>query len=252
MKSLSVHLLLLAAAILVIPPLPSLAQTQATPAKPATAATTAKPAASAPPTKPGAAAAPAQRQAAPKSGLKPGADSAPAQSKSLPSAAKPAPKTKPDASDLAAAKNLPTKAQPALLGQYENWGAYWAAPDGRKICFVAARPNGAQPKRTPTYMFVTSRPHDKVKDEVSAIVPFPLKSNADASATVGGKHYAMAAKADGVWIKNAADETKMLEAMRKGGELVLKGTTDRGLQSTDTFSLKGLAQALDRIARECK
>ena len=40
--------------------------------------------------------------------------------------------------------------------------------------------------------------------------------------------------------------------MRKGGELVLKGTTDRGLQSTDTFSMKGLAQALDRIARECK
>jgi len=62
----------------------------------------------------------------------------------------------------------------------------------------------------------------------------------------------MSTRSDGVWIKNQTDETKMVEAMRKGGDLVLKATTDRGLQSTDTFSMKGLAQALDRVARECK
>ena len=49
--------------------------------------------------------------------------------------------------------------QPNLLGQYDNWAAYWAAPDGRKICFAAARPASAQTRsRPPTYLFITSRP----------------------------------------------------------------------------------------------
>jgi hypothetical protein len=141
-----------------------------------------------------------------------------------------------------------------LLGQYDNWGAYWAAPEGRKICFAAARPNGAHSNRgrKPAYMFISSRPHDRVKDEISMIASAPFRTKSDATATIGGKTYAMVTSVDGAWTKNANDEGKLIEAMRKGGDLVLKGTTDRGLQSTDVFSMKGLAQALDRIARECK
>ena len=141
-----------------------------------------------------------------------------------------------------------------MLGQYDNWGAYWAAPEGRKVCFAAARPNGAQSNRArnPAYLFITSRPRDKVKDEISAVASSPFKASADATAVIGGKSYALVTNADGAWVKHATDETKLVEVMRKGGDLVLKGTTDRGLQSTDVFSMKGLAQALDRISRECK
>jgi len=167
--------------------------------------------------------------------------------------AKPAAKPGAEA-NAAPPKLLPPTTQPTLIGQYDNWGAYWAAPDGRKVCFAAARPSSGQTNRgrTPAYLFVTSRPSDKVKDEVSAVVSFTLKSNSDATAVVGGKNYLMSSKADGVWIKNQNDEPKLVESMRKSSDFVLKATTDRGLQSTDTFSMKGLAQALDRIARECK
>ena len=54
---------------------------------------------------------------------------------------------------------------------------------------------------------------------------------------------------DGAWVKNAAEEAKLVDAMRKGADLVVKATTSRGTETTDTFSLKGLAQALDRAAR---
>jgi Invasion associated locus B (IalB) protein len=197
--------------------------------------------------KPGTSSAPAQ--AKPQSVPKP-PPAAPAQK---PPAAATNPVPKPNASEAAALAKLPANTQPSLLGQYDNWAAYWAAPDGRKICFAAARPASAQTRsRPPTYLFITSRPQDKIKDELSAIASFPFKSTSDATAAVGGKNFALATQADGAWVKNSADETKLIEAMRKGGDLVLKGTTDRGLQSTDTFSMKGLAQALDRIARECK
>jgi hypothetical protein len=57
---------------------------------------------------------------------------------------------------------------------------------------------------------------------------------------------------DGAWIKNVADEPKLVEAMRKGSEMVVKGESSRGAKTTDVFSLMGVSQALDRVAEECK
>ena len=57
---------------------------------------------------------------------------------------------------------------------------------------------------------------------------------------------------DGAWIKNASDEKSIIDQMRKGADVTVKATTSRGTQTIDTFSLKGIAQALDRVAQECK
>jgi hypothetical protein len=51
----------------------------------------------------------------------------------------------------------------------------------------------------------------------------------------------------GAWIKNPADEARMVDAMRKGAELIVMGTSGRGITSADQYSLKGLAQALDKV-----
>jgi hypothetical protein len=40
--------------------------------------------------------------------------------------------------------------------------------------------------------------------------------------------------------------------MRKGQDLTVKGESGRGTKTTDVFSLKGISQALDRAAQECK
>jgi invasion protein IalB len=62
----------------------------------------------------------------------------------------------------------------------------------------------------------------------------------------------MYSQGDGLWIKNAAEEERMVEAMRKSADLVVKGISSKGTETTDTFSLKGLAQALDRISQDCR
>jgi invasion protein IalB len=62
----------------------------------------------------------------------------------------------------------------------------------------------------------------------------------------------MYTQGDGLWIKNAAEEERMVEAMRKSADAVVKGVSAKGTETTDTFSLKGLAQALDRLAQDCR
>lgn len=146
-------------------------------------------------------------------------------------------------------------AQPTLLGQYADWGAYTAAPDGKKVCFSIAKPkssttNPAGRKRDPAYVFISTRPSENVRNEVSVVIGYPFKG--DASAEIGTTKFAMYTQNDGAWIKNVAEEARLIDAMRKGADMTVRGTSTRGTQSTDTYSLKGLTQAMDRVAQECK
>jgi Invasion associated locus B (IalB) protein len=155
------------------------------------------------------------------------------------------------------AANPAAQNQPQLLGQYGEWGTYTASPGGRKICFALAKPSSGQTSppnrpRNPAYFFVTTRPGENVRNEVSTLVGYPLKANSDATAEVGGNSFVMYTQNDGAWIKNVAEEARLVDAMRKSSDLVIKGISGKGTQSTDTYSLKGLGQALDKMAQECK
>ena len=160
------------------------------------------------------------------------------------------------------AKNAPAApgsggAEPQLIGQFGTWGAYVANPNGRKVCFALAKPSSSKTNppnrpRDPAYVFISTRPAEKVVNEVSVMIGYTLKPGSEGSLAVGGSSYAMYTQGDGLWIKNAADEERMVEAMRRAGDLVVKGTSSKGTQSIDTFSLKGLAQALDRLSQDCR
>lgn len=147
--------------------------------------------------------------------------------------------------------------QPTLLGQYGDWGAYTASPGGKKVCFALGKPKSTKTepagrKRDPSYVFISTRPAEKVKNEVSIIIGYPFKPSSDATAEIGSTKFAMYTQNDGAWIKNVAEEARMVDAMRKGADLTVKGTSGRGTQSTDEYSLKGLSQALDKVEQECK
>jgi hypothetical protein len=175
-----------------------------------------------------------------------------------PKPAKPKPKPKP-APAAPAAPAAPTigGVQPTLLGTYGDWGAYTASPGGKKMCFALAKPGKSETvppnrPRDPSYLFISSRPAEKVKDEVSIIIGYGFKPNSDATIDLGGASYDMYTQGDGAWVKNAAEEPRLVDAMRKGTDMTVKGESARGTATTDVYSLKGLAQALDKVGEECR
>ena len=180
-----------------------------------------------------------------------------AQNASPKTAPKPAvakPEAKPVASPAAA---VAVGAEPTLLGQFGTWGAYAAAPNGKKVCFALAKPsqsktNPANRPRDPAYAFVSTRPSEKVFNEVSIMIGYAVKPGSESTLEVGGASYSMYTQGDGLWIKNAAEEEHLVEAMRKSADVVVKGVSAKGTETTDTFSLKGLAQALDRVTQDCR
>lgn len=147
--------------------------------------------------------------------------------------------------------------QPSLLGQYGDWGVYSGTNSGKKVCFALAQPASSQTDppnrpRDPIYLFVSTRPAENVRNEVSVIIGYPLRPNADASAEIDSAKFAMQTQGDNAWLKNPAEEGRLIDAMRKGSELVVTGTSTRGTETTDRYSLKGISQALDRVGQECR
>lgn len=174
-------------------------------------------------------------------------------------AAKTAAKTaaKPEGKPAAPPAAVAGGAEPTLIGQFGTWGAYSATPNGKKVCFALAKPSSSKTNppnrpRDPAYAFVSTRPAEKVNNEVSVMIGYALKPGSESTVEVGGAAFAMYTQGDGLWIKNAAEEERMVEAMRKSADLVVKGVSAKGTETTDTFSLKGLAQALDRISQDCR
>ncbi|GAC1499198.1 MAG: invasion associated locus B family protein [Bradyrhizobium sp.] len=175
-----------------------------------------------------------------------------------PTAAKPEPAkplaAKPETKPAAAVAG---NAEPTLIGQFGTWGAYTATPNGKKVCFALAKPAASKtnPPNRPrdlAYAFVSTRPAEKVVNEVSVMIGYAVKPGSESTLEVGGASYALYTQGDGLWIKNAAEEQRMVDAMRKAPDVVVKAVSAKGTETIDTFSMKGLAQALDRLAQDCR
>jgi hypothetical protein len=124
---------------------------------------------------------------------------------------------------------------PVLGSQYKNFKP------------TSSETNPADRPRNPVFMFISTRPADKVTDEISLVVGYPFKAGTEATAQVGGSSFALYTQQDGAWIKNATEETKMVDTMRGGDTAIIKGVSANGFRSADTFALKGLSEALKLI-----
>jgi invasion protein IalB len=140
------------------------------------------------------------------------------------------------------------------LGSAEGWDAFSDAVKGHKICYLIGKPAKSEPasaKRGPIFASVTHRPSEKRTNEVSFTVGYLFKEGSDAELTVDGKKFSLFTNKEGAWAQDATTDKAVVEALAKGKQAVIKGTSVRGTQTTDTYSLAGFSQALAQIDKAC-
>ena len=184
-----------------------------------------------------------------------------------------APAAKAPAAKAAADKGKPaekTAAKPLLVASFGDWGVYQTQAAKGRVCYTLAQPKDREPadlKRDPAYAFISDRPSEGVRNEISFIMGFDVanppaeeaaaedakKKGAAKPATVlvGDHSFELLAKSANLWVKNAAMESQLVGDMRKSAKLQVKATSKRGHTTTDTYSLAGFAQALERVQKEC-
>jgi hypothetical protein len=145
--------------------------------------------------------------------------------------------------------------KPEQLGTHEDWGAF--ATSGKdKTCYALGAPKDRSPKvklkDTSAYVFISTRPGEGVKNEVAINLGYPTKDGSAASAVIDGDDFELVTKGENAWLKNAAEEPKFVAALKGGSKLVVKAASAKGTATVDTYSLKGLSDALTQVAQECK
>ncbi len=145
--------------------------------------------------------------------------------------------------------------KPVQVGSFGDWGAFVAQAGDSKTCYVLAQPKTREPaklKRDPAYVFISNRPGEHIHNEISITMGFPMKDDGEAEADVGSTTFDLVSKGRNAWIKNPAEEGHFVAALRRNAKLVVKAASTRGKMTTDTYSLTGLRQALDKAAHECR
>ncbi len=159
-----------------------------------------------------------------------------------------------DAKKAAAKPGDAKSGKPVQVGSFSDWGAFLAEGAKDKTCYALATPKDREPaklKRDPAYIFISNRPAEKVRNEVSVIMGFAMKDGGEAHADIEGDHFDLVAKGANAWIKNPAEEARFIEAMKKGSKLIVKAPSIKGNVTTDTYSLAGISEALEKVQKDC-
>jgi invasion protein IalB len=153
---------------------------------------------------------------------------------------------------------LAADSAPTLLGAYNTWQAYQSSTADGRTCYVMAQPRSSEPakaKRDPIYFLISDWPRRKAKAEMQIIPGYRYKDGSQVTAQVGADRVAFftqnTTESGSAWVRDAADEVRLVEAMKRGSQVVVTGVSQRGTTTHDTFSLEGISSALDRIHAAC-
>ena len=145
--------------------------------------------------------------------------------------------------------------QAKSLGTFNAWTAWQGTDANGPMCYISSQPTESQPtnvNRDPIHFLIIHRKGMGTKNEVQTLIGYPFNStSSNAAAAIDGKSFPMVTDGEGAWLADTSGEAGFVAAMKAGSNLVVKGTSQRGTNTTDTYSLRGVTAAMTEIDKAC-
>lgn len=145
-------------------------------------------------------------------------------------------------------------ADPRILGSFGEWTAYAYKEPGGKVCYMASQPRKAEgdyTQRGDIFALLTHRPGEKSLNVVSIVAGYSYKEGSEVSLRIDRKDWSLFTQGERAWARDSKTDAAIADGLRKGTRMVVKGTSSRGTETTDTYSLTGSNAAYEAISREC-
>ena len=142
---------------------------------------------------------------------------------------------------------------PRSTGKYKNWESFIAETDKGKICFAQTVPTKRAPasiKREKSKLFVTFRPSENIKDEVSLTSGHNYKSST-VTASSGKKRYSFFSQKNFAWLLDDQEERSFIKLMKRATNVIVKARTTKGAETTDHYSMMGFTKAYNTAKKTC-
>jgi len=140
------------------------------------------------------------------------------------------------------------------VGKFKDWETFILSQEGVKVCFAQSIPVVRAPKklkREPSRLFVSFRPNENIKNEISVTNGYEFKPKAPVAAKSGKKSYDLFSKGRFAWVVDNEDEAKLIVTMKKASRLMIIGNTNKGDQTTDHYSMMGFTKAYNTAKKSC-
>ena len=142
---------------------------------------------------------------------------------------------------------------PKSTGKYKNWESFVAETEKGKICFAQTVPTKRAPgaiQRDQSKLFVTFRPDENIKDEVSVTSGHDYKSST-VTASSGKKRYSFFSQKNFAWLLDDQEERNFIKLMKRATNLIVKARTIKGAETTDHYSMMGFTKAYNTAKKTC-
>ena len=140
------------------------------------------------------------------------------------------------------------------IGKFKDWESFILSQEGNKVCFAQSIPVVRAPKklkREPSRLFVSFRPSENIKNEISVTNGYEFKPKAQVAAKSGKKTYDLFSKGKFAWVVDSNDEAKLITTMKKASRLMIIGNTNKGDETTDHYSMMGFTKAYNTAKKSC-
>ena len=140
------------------------------------------------------------------------------------------------------------------LGKFKNWESFILVQGESKVCFAQSIPIIRAPKkfkRDPSRLFVSFRPIENIKNEISVTNGYEFQPKTLVTAKSGKKTYDLFSKGRFAWVVDNKDEARLIMTMKKASRLMIIGNSDKGNQTTDHYSMMGFTKAYNIAKKNC-
>jgi len=140
------------------------------------------------------------------------------------------------------------------IGKFKDWETMVMKKDSEVVCFAQTKPVLQSPKNNPreARLFVTFRPNEKIKDEISITAGYEFNNKNPIIAKSGKNKYKFdIIQKNFAWIRDNKKEKKMIKTMKKGSRIMITGYNQEGLQTIDHYSLLGFTKAYGAAKKNC-
>ena len=144
-------------------------------------------------------------------------------------------------------------ANPVSSGTFKDWQVFTATTEQGKICFAQSKPKTRSPKnfkRESSKLFVTFRPQENIKNEVSVTSGYVYKTST-VNAKSGRNNYAFFSKENFAWIADEEREKKFIKLMKKASNIMVIANEPKGSQTVDHYSMIGFSKAYETAKKNC-
>ena len=143
---------------------------------------------------------------------------------------------------------------PEFVGSHRDWNVYKFQDGDQTICYMASEPKkqeGNYARRGSPAVLVTRRPGPHVVYEVSVDPGYTYLDGSTVEIEVDKRKFVLFTRGEHAWTPKEQDDQNLINTMKRGVEMTVRGTSSRNTYSLDTFSLLGFTAAFDAMTEAC-